>query len=532
VDRDEAGRFYRAREYWRNETLPARLASVCSRASGREALVDGPARLDFASFASAVERVAGHMAAIGISPSDVVSWQLPNWWEAAVIHHAALRIGAVPNPLNMIFRGRELRFVLAEARPSLLVVPSRFRRFDHAALAATLRDEGLVANVAVTRGEAAGCISIEAWLTEEMGSRAPTPLVRPSDPALLLYTSGTTSDPKGVLHSHETLLYEIDSLREVHRITTADCYLGGSPVTHIAGLVYGLLMPFALGTRTALLDRWDAGVALELIERERATFQTGAPTFLQTLGEHADVPRRDLASFRLFSTGGASIPTEPIRAAEARLGCTVKRAYGSTEVPTLTATAFDDPVDLRLGSDGRAIGPAEMRIVGANGLLAPAAEEGEIWARSPEVFAGYRNPALDRDAFDAEGWFRTGDLGRVDEAGFLRVTGRLKDVIIRGGENVSVKEIEDLLSAHPAIADVAVVGMYDQLLGERVCAFVAPRRGATLGFAEMVAYLEGLQIARQKIPERLEVRARLPKTASGKVRKSALREELDRGARS
>jgi cyclohexanecarboxylate-CoA ligase len=330
-----------------------------------------------------------------------------------------------------------------------------------------------------------------------------------------------------VLHTHETLLYEIDSLRDVHRIDVSDCYLGGSPVTHIAGLVYGLLMPFALGTRTALLDRWDAGRALELIERERATFQTGAPTFLQTLADHPDVARRDLSTFRLFSTGGANIPTELIRAAEARLGCTVKRAYGSTEVPTLTATAFDDTDQERLGTDGTLIGAAEMRIVGASDAEVDAGEEGEIWARAPEVFIGYRNTSLDRDAFDSEGWFRTGDLGRVDENGYLRVTGRLKDVIIRGGENVSVKEIEDLLSEHPAVAEVAVVGMPDPLLGERVCAFVTPRSGATLSFDEMVQFLEGREIARQKSPERLEVRPRLPKTASGKVRKSALRDEIE-----
>jgi len=525
MDRDEIGRAYRAQGYWRHETLPGRLDAVCAQAGPREALVDGAIRVSFEAFAAAVEGVAGHLTEVGVGLGDVVSWQLPNWWEAAVIHHAALRIGAVPNPINMIFRGRELRFVLAEARPSILVVPQRFRRFDHAALATTLHRERLVSHVVVARGDVPGCFALDEWLAERPSTEAPAPLQRPSDPALLLYTSGTTADPKGVLHSHETLLYEIDSLKDVHRIGVDDCYLGGSPVTHIAGLVYGLLMPFALGTRTALLDRWEAGAALELIERERATFQTGAPTFLQTLGEHADVPNRDLSSFRLFSTGGANIPTERIRAAEARLGCTVKRAYGSTEVPTLTATAFDDPDEARLGTDGRAIGPAEIRIAGA-----ASDEEGEIWARSPEVFSGYRNPSLDRDAFDTEGWFRTGDLGRMDADGYLRVTGRLKDVIIRGGENVSVKEVEDLLAEHPAVADVAVVGMPDPLLGERACAFVATRRGATLGFEEMVSYLEGLQIAKQKIPERLELRARLPKTASGKVLKSALRAELEDGA--
>ncbi|MFY9586269.1 MAG: AMP-binding protein [Actinomycetota bacterium] len=529
MDREEIAGFYRAQGAWKNETLSARFAHVFGLASGRVALVDGATSLTFREVAECVERVAGHLGARGIGPGDVVSWQLPNWWEAAVLHHAALRIGALPNPLNMIFRGRELRFVLGQARPALLVVPQRFRRFDHAALARTLADEGLADRVAVVRGESDGAESIDAWLAEPSQHEVAPPLQRPSDAALLLYTSGTTSNPKGVLHSHETLLYEMDSLRAVHQISGEDCYLGGSPVTHIAGLVYGLLMPFALGTRTALLDRWEPGHALALIERVRATFQTGAPTFLQTLAEHPDVARRDLSSFRLFSTGGANIPTEPIRTAEARLGCTVKRAYGSTEVPTLTATAFDDPDDLRLGTDGRAISAAEMRIVG-DGRDVSAGDEGEIWARTPEVFIGYRDPALDADAFDPEGWFRTGDLGRVDADGYLRVTGRLKDVIIRGGENISVKEIEDLLAEHPSVADVAVVGMPDPVLGERACAFVAPRRGAdALTFEDMVTYLESREIARQKIPEKLVVRSRLPKTASGKVMKTSLRAEFEQG---
>jgi cyclohexanecarboxylate-CoA ligase len=209
----------------------------------------------------------------------------------------------------------------------------------------------------------------------------------------------------------------------------------------------------------------------------------------------------------------------------------VKRAYGSTEVPTLTATGFDDPEDVRLETDGRAIGAAEMRITSPDGAPVEPGREGEIWARSPEVFLGYRNPALDADAFDADGWFRTGDLGSVDAGGSLRVTGRLKDIIIRGGENISVKEIEDLLAEHPAVADVAIVGMPDAILGERACAFVAPRKGATLSLAEIVTYLSDREIARQKIPERLEIRARLPKTASGKVLKTALRAELDRPER-
>jgi cyclohexanecarboxylate-CoA ligase len=509
---------YRRDGWWRSETLPQRFEATCRANAERTAIIDGDRALTFGDVATLAERLAGHFTRLGVRPGDVVSWQLPNWWEAVIVHHATLRAGAIPNPLNPIFRARELSFVLAEARPSVLVVPRSFRGVEYPELAARAAPD---VPVLVVRGG-----DFDALI--EQPSDAPP---RPDDPsalALLLYTSGTTSDPKGVQHSHETLLYEIESLRETHALTPDDRYLGGAPVAHIAGLVYGVLMPFAVGTSTVFLDRWDASHALDLIERHRVTFQTGTPTFLQTLAAEPDVERRDVSSFRLFSTGGANIPTEMVRDAAKRLGCIVKRAYGSTEVPTLTATAVDDPEDARLETDGRAIGTAEMRIVGPDGSDVSAGDEGEIWARSPEVFLGYRNPALDADAFTENGWYRTGDLGRVDADGFLRVTGRLKDIIIRGGENISVKEIEDLLSEHPGVADVAIVGMPDPVLGERACAFVVLREGTALTLEDLVAFLEDREIAKQKLPERLEVRTELPKTASGKTMKAKLRDELAR----
>jgi cyclohexanecarboxylate-CoA ligase len=489
----------------------------------RVAFVDGSFRLTFAEFGALVDRLAGHLHRLGVRPGDVVSWQLPNWWEAAVVHHAILAAGAVPNPLNPIFRARELSFVLSEARPRVLIVPQRFRDVEYADLAERVSASvDSIEHVVVVRG--AGALSLTRLLDEPAG-RPDTPS-DPSALALLLYTSGTTSDPKGVLHSHETLVYEIESLREIHAITLEDRYLGGAPVAHIAGLVYGVLMPCTLGTSTVFLARWDAARALDLIERERVTFQTGTPTFLQSLAAEPDAARRDLSSFRLFSTGGANIRTEMVRDAATRLGCVVKRAYGSTEVPTLTATGIDDPEDARLETDGRIIGPAEMRIVDADGNDAPTGGDGEIWARSPEVFLGYRNTELDAESFTADGWYRTGDLGRVDEQGFLRVTGRLKDIIIRGGENISAKEIEDLLSEHPAVADVAVIGVPDPRLGERACAVVVPKAGATLTLQQLVDFLRAHELAIQKLPERLEIRERLPKTQSGKTIKAKLRDEL------
>lgn len=521
---------YRKRGYWRPETLARRRATITARGAGGVAIIEGDRSLTFGEVDVLVERLAGHLAGLGVGPGDVVSWQLPNWWEAVIVHHAALRLGAVPNPLNAIFKARELRFVLAQARPKVLFTAAWRRRFESGALAVELAGKlDSVQAVITARGRVDGATELELLLTEP-STPAPSPRDEPAADALLLYTSGSTGDPKGVRHTHETLLYEMESLVPVHALSPEDRYLGGAPVSHIAGLVYGVLMPFALGTSTTFIERWEPARALEAIERDRATFQTGTPTFLQTLAEDPAVTRRGLSSFRLFSTGGATIPVEAIIEAGRRLGCVVKRAYGSTEVPTLTGSLLEDSEDVRLRTDGRAIRPAELRIVRRDGIEADREEEGQILARSPEVFRGYADPSLDANAFDRDGWVRTGDLGLVDEQRRLRVTGRLQDVIIRGGENISAREVEDLLLAHSAVSEVAVVGLPDERLGERACAVVVLRKGFDLTFAEMAAYLRAREIATQKIPERLEVRTRLPRTASGKVQKAALREALSAGS--
>jgi len=513
---------YRREKRWRDETLSQRFDAVCAAHGARVAIVDGAARLTFEQAAECVERVATWFAHLA-EPGGVVSWVLPNWWEAVVVHHAAIRAGCISNPLNPSWGERELREVLSEVRPSVLVVPDRWRDVEHLALGQALQPELQIHALIVVRGEAPRYTFAFEHLLRAPSDRTAEPPSDPASAAVLLYTSGTTSKPKGVLHSHRGLLCEMDSFSGIHALTPDDRYLGGSPVNHIAGLVYGAMTPFALGTSTVLSDRWDPSRALALIEAERATFQTGPPTFLLTLAN--DAGAADLSSFRLFSTGGANIPTQAARDAAARLGCVLKRAYGSTEIPTLTATAMDDSERARTETDGRALGGAELRIVGADGNDLGAGIEGEIWGRAPEMFLGYRDPTLDTTVA-TDGWFRTGDLGAVDADGLLRVTGRLKDIIIRGGENISAQELEDLLTAHPAIEDVAVIGFPDDRLGERVCAVVVLAGGASLRLEDAVDHLRAHSIAKHKLPERLEIVDDLPRTASGKVAKADLKKLL------
>ncbi len=514
------------RARWRSDgllgrdTLPQRQARVCAERGDALALIDGDVRLSFADAAASIERLAGWLTTIVDAPGEVVSWQVPNWWEAAVLHHAAVRIGAISNPLPMALREREMRSILSEARPSVLVIPHTYRDFDHLALARRVQAElGIRAIVLVRASPQPRTFDLTKLLATPVPSGPPPMPDDPTQVALLLYTSGTTSNPKGVQHTHESLLCEVDSFTDIHALTPEDRNLGGAPLGHVAGLVYGVLAPFAIGSSTALLERWDPTQAISLIERERVTFMTGPPTFLLGLAQHA--AGRDVASFRLFSTGGASIPAAAVREAGEVLGCVVKRAYGSTELPTLTGSRVEDAEHVRLESDGRPLGGAEIRIVNAAGD-APRGQEGEIVARSPEMFVGYHkapNPGT-----DAEGWFATGDVGLIDGDGLLHVTGRIKDIIIRGGENISAAELEDLIQAHPAVAEVAVVGVPDARLGERACAVVVAVSSLTL--EDLAAFLIERGIAKHKLPERLELREELPKTESGKVRKDALRAAL------
>jgi cyclohexanecarboxylate-CoA ligase len=337
---------------------------------------------------------------------------------------------------------------------------------------------------------------------------------------MLMYTSGTTADPKGVLHTHNTLLAEVRSLARMHAFTPADRTLMPSPLTHISGVIHAILTPAVLGTSAVLMERWDADAGLALIAAEGVTYMVGAPTFLQDLSDRAPAGG---TSLRLFSCGGAAVSPALIRHARAALGCVAKRVYGSTEFPTITTTDAADAETMGIESEGRVIAPGELRIVDDAGHPLPAGAEGEVQARGPECCVGYADAALNADAFTADGWFRTGDLGAVDAAGYLRITGRLKEIVIRKGEKFSLAEIEAAIARHPAVAEAAVVAVPDAQSGERACAVVVLHRGGALALDELATFLHAAGLARQKVPEQLEIVDALPRTDSGKVHRAALR---------
>jgi cyclohexanecarboxylate-CoA ligase len=300
-----------------------------------------------------------------------------------------------------------------------------------------------------------------------------------------------------------------------------------SPLTHVSGLVHAVLTPAALGTSAVLMPRWDPARALDLIRRERVTYMVGAPTFLRDLAEAAPPEPAPDRSLRLFSCGGADVDPTMLRAAAARLGCVAKRVYGSTEFPTVSTTGPDDPPERHTGSEGRPIAPVRIRLVDEQDRPVPVGDEGEILARGPECFLGYRDAAMNADAFTADGWFRSGDLGVLDAEGYLRITGRRKDVIIRKGENVSAREVEELIATHPGVHEVAVIGLPDPGAGEIVCAVLRLRPGAAApDVATLGEHLLAAGLSKRKLPERVELLADFPRTDSGKVAKRRLRERF------
>jgi cyclohexanecarboxylate-CoA ligase len=509
---------------WEGRLIDEFPAEVAEREPDRQAIVDRERRASYAELCAAAERAAGMLARLGVRSGDVVSFQLPNWLEAAIVHYATVRLGAVSNPIIPIYRGREVEFIVRQARSRVLVVPDVFRRFDYREMVADFRDRAPDLEHVLVVGEP-GDDGLTSFADElELGGSLPEVTRSSADPALVLYTSGTEANPKGVVHSHDTLVYECRSIIELYELTGADTVFMPSPVTHITGLLYGLQLPFMLGTRVVLQDTWDAAAALDLIERERCSFCVGATPFLHGLVHAPDLDDRDLSSMRVFGCGGADVPPALIREAHERLGIVASRLYGSTECPTATGTPLRAPLEQHADTDGRPIGRSEVRVVDEDGSPLPPGTRGDLHVRGPDLCLGYLDPALNERAFTDDGWFRSGDLAVVDPNGAVRIAGRSKDIIVRGGENLSAKEIEDLLFEHPAVDEVAVVGYPDPVLGERACAFVVA--AGPLELEDLVSFLRGRRVANQKLPERLQIVPELPKTASGKTQKFRLRERL------
>jgi cyclohexanecarboxylate-CoA ligase len=510
-----------------SQTLPHAIMAAASAHPDVPVIFHGGGRSETVSVADLVDRAARCAVAfldLGVQPGDAVAVQVPSRIDGVIAQAAAVLAGAVLVPVVSSYGPRELGFILRESRARLLVTPDRWGRRDY--LADLHRVGGCpdLAWVAVIGDSVPQrCIDFRRLVNGSEPWSTPT-AAAPDEVCLLVYTSGTTGQPKGVQHSHTTLLAELHT-----RLTgnAADSViLAAFPSGHIAGTL-GLLRMLIQGVPHVVIDTWDAATAARLINEHEVTATGGTPFFLTTLLDLAD--EVDLSCLREYGVGGASVPPSVIERAHQH-GIMAFRAYGSSEHPTISGGSSQDALDKRAHTDGRLIDGVEIRIVDDALQDLPAGTPGEILSRGPELFVGYRDSALDADAFLPGRWFRTGDIGAFDPDGYLTITDRRKDLIIRGGENLSSKLIEDILAEHEAVAEAAVVAAPDPLYGERVCAFIVLRPAAALSLKDIRAHFSVAGTARHLTPERLEIVDELPRTATGKVRKDELRRRLRRSA--
>ena len=514
---------FAASEVWDRRTIADRATELADSDPDFVAFVDGRLSLTRQKLLRDATALAWSLTARGLRPGDVVAFQIPNWHEAAVINLASALAGFVVNPIVPIYRDREVAQMLGDCRARALFVAASFRKFDYTAMATRIRpDLPDLAQVFTVRGS--GADDYTALVNEGQGRAFVRPLVDPLAVKLVLYTSGTTGRPKGVLHSHVTLQHIVAKSAAHWEIAAGDATLMPSPVTHVSGYANGLELPLVCGTRTVLMESWDADVALDLIEAHRLVGTVAATPFLVELAAAARASGKRLPSLRFFACGGAAVPPEVIPAANAAFAnCRAFRVFGSSEVPLVT---FGWPRDAELAAttDGEII-DYDVRIVDADDRDVVDGQEGEILARGPTMLLGYADQAQTAEAITADGYFRTGDLGIRSAAGALTITGRKKDLIIRGGENISAREIEDVLLTHPGVREAAVVAMPHERLGEGVCAYIIAV-GDAPSASELAEHVAASGLARQKIPERFETVEDLPRTASGKLRKDLLREDI------
>jgi len=480
-------------------------------------------QMTFAQYRDAAERLAAALAARGVREDSAVSWILPTSFNALVLLAALSRLGAVQNPILPIYRGREVSHCLRQTGAQLLIVIDEFRGFDYAAMANELAGKIEELDVLVAPNE-----PWESQLPQATAKLLPAPTAG-EKVRWVFYTSGTTSEPKGARHTDKGFLAASYGLAAAMDLSPSDRVGLVFPVTHLGG-VNSLVAALSTGASHLIVERFDPPTTIPFLRKHGVT-HAGAGTafhrvYLEAQRQQGEVPI--FPEIRVFQGGGAPKPPPLHHALKQECGAGILSVYGMTECPILALGRIDDPDEQLADTEGRLNLPeSELKIVKSDGSLAGVGEEGELRIRAPQLFLGYVDESLDAAAFDEEGFYHTEDLGFIDERGCITISGRLKDVIIRKGENISAQEVEDLLSEHPKLADAAVIGVPDEVRGEMVCAVVVPRDAAEpLALAELVEYLRDKELMLQKIPERIEFVEALPRNPSGKVLKRELRKQF------
>lgn len=528
----ETARRYKGDGWWEDRTLLHHFdAAVASRPSATAIVAPNGRRMSYAELDEESRRVAAHFAELGLEKGDVVSIQLPNWAEFASVHLAATRLGAVTNPLLPIYRENELSYILRFARTAIAVIPANYRNWDYPAMYArmwpSLPD---LKELFVVGGETPGRMRPYA----ELCTPAAAPPAREhggDDVTALCFTSGTESKPKGVMHSHNTMLYGTRTMPKLLGLTHEDVVWAPSPIAHGTAFEWGLRQALTLGCKLVLQDVWDPEEALQLIEAERCTFTLAATPFAQMLVDSPSAGKRDTSSFRFFGCAGAPIPRQLGLDAHEKLGCLLIGMWGMTECFVGSAAPAEDPEEKLWGTDGKAMPGGELAIFDETRTrMLPPGEVGELATRGPHVALGYFNdPQRTKDAFSPDGWLFTNDLATIDAEGYIRIVGRKKDVINRGGLKISAREVEEFLLQHPLVKAAAIVAVPDARVGEKSCVFVIPAGARAPTLAELIRFLDERGIAKYKLPEYLVVVSDFPMTPSGKIQKFVLRDAFVNG---
>lgn len=524
--------------HWLNQTILDFLRSAVEKNPDKTALVSFKVEnqteqtFSYQQLWVMTNKIALGLKQLGVGKNDVVSCQLPNWWEFTLLYLACSRIGAVLNPLMPIFRERELEFMLKHGESKVFVVPKTFRNFSHEQLANQLQSKlDTLKHVVVVNGDGENNFDrllLNHGLEQNVAAVAALDGLEsgPDDITQLIFTSGTTGEPKGVMHTANTLFSNIVPYAERLHLTENDVVLMASPMAHQTGFMYGLMMPIQLNTKVVLQDVWDVSKAVDLIHQHQVNFTMASTPFLNDLSNTVAEQHDKVDSLKIFLCAGAPIPGPLVQKAREILGVKVISAWGMTECGAVTTTCPEDDDERSFNTDGIALPGVDVKIVDKTGKTKPVNESGRLMIRACSGFGGYLKRSHLNDT-DTDGWFDTGDIAYQDEKGYIRICGRKKDVIIRGGENIPVAEIESLLYKHPNVAVVALVAYADERLGERACAIIKLKDQAqSLSFNELVDFLKTHNLAMQYIPERLEIWDEIPMTPSGKIQKFKLRELL------
>ncbi|EHL6329650.1 cyclohexanecarboxylate-CoA ligase [Escherichia coli] len=523
---------YRQQGLWGDASLADYWQQTARAMPDKIAVVDNHgASYTYSALDHAASCLANWMLAKGIESGDRIAFQLPGWCEFTVIYLACLKIGAVSVPLLPSWREAELVWVLNKCQAKMFFAPTLFKQTRPVDLILPLQNQlpQLQQIVGVDKlAPATSSLSLSQIIADN------TPLTtgittHGDELAAVLFTSGTEGLPKGVMLTHNNILASERAYCARLNLTWQDVFMMPAPLGHATGFLHGVTAPFLIGARSVLLDIFTPDACLALLEQQRCTCMLGATPFVYDLLNVLEKQPADLSALRFFLCGGTTIPKKVARECQ-QLGIKLLSVYGSTESSPHAVVNLDDPLSRFMHTDGYAAAGVEIKVVDDARKTLPPGCEGEEASRGPNVFMGYFDePELTARALDEEGWYYSGDLCRMDEAGYIKITGRKKDIIVRGGENISSREVEDILLQHPKIHDACVVAMPDERLGERSCAYVvlkAPHH--SLSLEEVVAFFSRKRVAKYKYPEHIVVIEKLPRTASGKIQKFLLRKDIMR----